>query len=164
MLWLHWEKGVQLVEGDGGVLSVVSYFVVNVGRALRRHLLDDIDGVPVVPADLLVVWAVSRVRRPEGDDDVAGLGAIVVGARYASAAPTLGAGEGGERQWRVVGVRVLGMPPPVAHDADDGGDQQEEGRAPRRSGDKGNVRRLQGSILIATFLSERRSGLGGIPT
>lgn len=38
-----------------------SYFVVDVGGALRWHLLHDVDWVPVVPTDLLVVRAVGRV-------------------------------------------------------------------------------------------------------
>lgn len=88
------------MEGGGCVQSAraaaASYFVVDVGWALRRHLLDDVDGVPVVPAHLLVVRAVGRVRRPQRDDDVAGLGAVVVGAGEAPAASPLGAGEGGQ--------------------------------------------------------------------
>lgn len=85
------------VEGGGRVQSTgaaaLSYFVVDVGRTLRRHLLDDVDGVSVVSAHLLIVRAVSRVRRPQGDDDVAGLRAIVVGAGEAPASSPLWAGE-----------------------------------------------------------------------
>lgn len=58
---------------DGARQLALSYFVVDVGRALRRHLLDDVDGVSVIAAHLLVVRAVRRVRRPQRDDDVAGL-------------------------------------------------------------------------------------------
>lgn len=50
------------MEGGGCVqaarAAAVSYFVVDVGWALRRHLLDNVDGVAVVPAHLLVVRAV----------------------------------------------------------------------------------------------------------
>lgn len=52
----------QWVEGGGRVQlagsAAISYFVVDVGWALRRHLLDNVDGVSVVPAHLLVVRAV----------------------------------------------------------------------------------------------------------
>lgn len=41
-----------------------SHLVVNVGWALRGHLLDDVDGVPVVPAHLLVVRAVVVLCSP----------------------------------------------------------------------------------------------------
>lgn len=157
-----------MVKGEVGVSTrAVSYFVVDVGGALGRHLLDDVDGVSVVSAHLLVVRAVGRVRRPQRDDDVAGLGAVVVGAAEA-AAPPLGAGERGQRQRRVVGVRVLGVPPPVAHRADHGRHQQEEGRAPRRAGDEGDVGGLDGPVAAAAAAAAlppkavRSSGLGGV--
>lgn len=38
--------------------AAASYFVVDVGRALGWHLLDDVDGMSVVSAHLLVVRAV----------------------------------------------------------------------------------------------------------
>lgn len=41
-----------------------SHLVVNVGWALGGHLLDDVDGVPVVPAHLLVVRAVVVLCSP----------------------------------------------------------------------------------------------------
>lgn len=41
-----------------------SHLVVNVGWALRGHLLHDVDGVPVVPAHLLVVRAVVVLCSP----------------------------------------------------------------------------------------------------
>lgn len=41
-----------------------SDLVVNVGGALRGHLLDYVHRVPVVPADLLVVRAEDAVRSP----------------------------------------------------------------------------------------------------
>ena len=151
------------MEGGGCVRSAgataVSYFVVNVGGALRRHLLDDVDGVTVVPAHLLVVRAVGRVRRPQGDDDVAGLGAVVVGAADAPAASPLWAGERGQRERWVVGVRVLGVPPPVANDADHGGHQQEKGGTPRGAGDEGNIGRLEGPVLAAALAPE---GVGSL--
>lgn len=78
---------------DGSCRQAVSYFVVDVGWALRRHLLDDVDGVSVISAHLLIMRAVSRVRRPQRDDDVAGLRAVVVGAGDAPAPAPLGAGE-----------------------------------------------------------------------
>ena len=159
------------MEGGGCVQpageEAVSYFVVDVGRALRRHLLDDVDGVSIVPAHLLVVRAVGRVRRPQGDDDVAGLRAVVVGAgeAHAAAAPPLGAGERGQRQRRVVGVRVLGVPPPVAHHADHGRHQQEEGGASRGAGDEGDVGGLEGAVLAAALVPEAVGSLrlGGVP-
>ena len=45
----------------GGRQQAVSYFVVDVGGALGGHLLDDVDGVSVVSAHLLVVRAVGGV-------------------------------------------------------------------------------------------------------
>lgn len=50
----------------------VSDFVVDVGRALRGHLLDNVDGVAIVAAHLLVVRAVV-VLCPQRNDDVTGL-------------------------------------------------------------------------------------------
>lgn len=41
-----------------------SYFVVDIGRTLGGHLLDDIDGVAIVSAHLLVVGAEGTVRSP----------------------------------------------------------------------------------------------------
>lgn len=136
---------------DGSRRLAVSYFVVDVGRALRGHLLDDVDGVSVISAHLLVVRAVSRVRCPQGDDDVAWLRAVVVGAGDAPAPAPLGAGERRQGQWWVVGVRVLGVPPPVTDDADDGGHQEEEGGASCCPSDESNVGRLKGSIFTSLF-------------
>lgn len=142
----------------------VSYFVVDVCRALRRHLLHDVDRVSVISAHLLIVRAVSRVRRPQRDDDVAGLRAIVVGAGNAPASAPLGAGERRERQRWVVGVRVLGVPPPVADDADHGGHQEEEGGASCRAGDESNVRRLKGPVFTSVFspITVGSSRVGGV--
>lgn len=63
-----------------------SYFVVDVGGALGWHLLHNVDWVPVVPANLLVVRAVGRVRSAQRDDDVTWLGAVVVPAPSATSA------------------------------------------------------------------------------
>lgn len=68
----------------------VSDFVVDVGRALRGHLLDNVDGVAIVAAHLLIVRAVV-VLCPQRNDDVTGL--------RASRAPwQLGIGQRAERQ------------------------------------------------------------------
>lgn len=50
-----------------------SDFVIDVGWALGRHLLNYVDRVSIVPTDLLVVRAEDAVSSPEGNDDVAGL-------------------------------------------------------------------------------------------
>lgn len=71
-----------------------SDLVVNVGGALRGHLLDYVHRVPVVPAHLLVVRAEDAIRSPERDDDVAGLRAIVV----ATTTTALGRGQRAQRQ------------------------------------------------------------------
>lgn len=150
------------VEGGGCVqvarAASVSYFVVDVGWALWWHLLHDVDGVSVVPADFLVVRAVGRVRRSQWDDDVARLGAVVVGAADAPAASPLGAGERGQRQRGVVSVRVLGVPPPVAHDAHHRGHQQKEGRSPGGASDHGDVGGLEWAVLVAAALSSKAVG------
>lgn len=67
-----------------------SDFVINVGRALRWHLLDYVDRVAIITADLLVVRAEDAVSSPERDDDVAGLWAVIVPA----AAAPFGRGQG----------------------------------------------------------------------
>ena len=51
----------------------ISNFVIDVGWALRWHLLNYIDRVSVVTADLLIMRAEDAVSSPERDDDVAGL-------------------------------------------------------------------------------------------
>lgn len=141
-------------------VEAVSYFVVDICRALRWHLLDDVDWVPVVPAHLLVVRAVGRVRRSQWDDDVAGLRSVVVRACDATASSPLGAGERGQRQRRVVGVRMLGVPPSVADDADHGGNQQKEGGASCCASDKGDVGGLEGAVLTSAIVPEGSSRLG----
>lgn len=138
--------------------GVFSYFVVDVSGTLRRHLLDYVDRVSIVPADLLVVRAVGRVGRPQRDDDVAGFRAIVIGAGDAASAASFRAGQGGQGQWRVVGVRVLGMASSVAHHADDGSDQQEEGGPPGSPRDQSDVGRLEGPV--PTIVEVGSSGLG----
>lgn len=62
-----------------------------------------------------------------------------------------------------MGVRVLGVPPPVAHDADHGGDQQEEGGASRGAGDESDVGGLERPVLASAVLPEGSSGLAGVP-
>lgn len=149
---------------DGPRRLAVSYFVVDVGWALRRHLLDDVDGVSVISAHLLVVRAISRVRRPQRDDDVARLRAVVVGAGDAPAPTPFGAGERRQGQRWVVGVRVLGVPPPVTHRADDGGHQEEEGGASCCPGNESNVGGLKGSVFTSFFstIAVRSSRVGGV--
>ncbi len=63
--------------------SYTSDFVIDVSRALRRHLLNYVDRMAVVAADLLVVWAEDAVSSPERDDDVARLWAVIVPAASA---------------------------------------------------------------------------------
>lgn len=46
---------------------------------------------------------------------------------------------------------MLGVPPPVAHDADHGGDQQEKGRASRGAGDESDVGGLERPVLTSAF-------------
>ena len=70
--------------------SPISNFVIDVSRALRRHLLNDVDRVAVIAADLLVVRAEDAVSSPERDDDITGLWAVIVPA----ASTPLGRGQG----------------------------------------------------------------------
>lgn len=56
----------------------VSDLIVNVRWALGRHLLDYVHRVPIVPANLLIVGTEDTVCSPQGDDNVTGLGAIIV--------------------------------------------------------------------------------------
>lgn len=110
-----------------------SDLVIDVGRALRGHLLNYVDRVAIVAADLLVVRAEDAVSSPERDDDVAGLRAVIVPA----AAAPFGRGQGAERQRGCVLRRVLAVPPPVLeqkknqHDDDD-----DEDDAARSDADK----------------------------
>lgn len=59
---------------------------------------------------------------------------------------------------------MLGVPPPVAHDADHGSHQEEEGGASCRAGDEGNVGGLKGSVLTSVFtpIAVGSSGVGGV--
>lgn len=102
-------------------LRSVSDFVVDVGRALRGHLLDNVDGVAIVTAHLLIVRAVV-VLCPQRNDDVTGL--------CASRAPGhLGIGQRAERQCRGAGLRVGIFPGALAHldeQDDEEEDEQEE--------------------------------------
>lgn len=66
----------------------------------------------------------------------------------------------------MVGVRVFGVPPSVAHHADHGSHQQEEGGASRSPSDQGDVGGLKGPVLVATTLATKVVGssrLGGVP-
>lgn len=58
--------------------SSSSHFVIDVGRALRWHLLNYVDRMAIVTADLLVMRAEDTVSSPERDDDVARLRAVIV--------------------------------------------------------------------------------------
>lgn len=136
-----------------------SYFVVDVGGALRGHLLDDVDWMAVVSAHLLVVRAVGRIGSPQRDDDVAGLRAVVVATATSAAAP-LGRGERGERKWRVVRFRVLGVSPAVTHHADHGRNQQEEGGASGSPSNHRDIRGRQGAVLSSSR-SPTRTGNSG---
>lgn len=89
--------------------SSTSDLVINVGWALWRHLLNYVDRVAVVTADLLVVRAEDAVSSPEGDDDVAGLRAVIV----PTASAPFGRGQRAQRQCGRVLGRVLAVPPPV---------------------------------------------------
>ncbi len=64
-----------------------------------------------------------------------------------------------------MGVRVLGVPPPVTHHADHSGYQQEEGGTSRGAGDEGDVGGLERPILAAALAPEvaASSRLGGVP-
>lgn len=137
-----------------------SYFVVDVGRTLRRHLLDYVDGVSVIPADLLIVRAVGRVRGPQWDDDVTRLRAVVVGAGEGAPSSSFGAGQRGQGQRRVVCVRVLRVSASVANHTDDSGDQQKEGRPPCSSCDHSDVRSWKRTV---PSILQGPSGLSAVP-
>lgn len=112
----------------------------------------------VVPAHFLVVRAVGGVRSPQRDDDVARLRAVVVAASYAPTASPFGRGQGGEGEGRVVRFGMLGMSSSVAHHADHGGHEQEEGRTAGRTCDNSNVGGRKGAIF-STRTSGRNSGM-----
>lgn len=58
----------------------LSDFVVDVGGALRGHLLDNVNRMSIISADLLIVWAVVVLTCAQGDDDVTRLRAAMGGA------------------------------------------------------------------------------------
>lgn len=58
----------------------LSDFVVDVGGALWGHLLDDVNWMSVISADLLVVRAVVVLACAQRDDDVTRLRATMAGA------------------------------------------------------------------------------------
>lgn len=60
-----------------------SHFIIDVRWALRRHFLYDVNGVSVIAAHFLVMWAEDAVSSPQWDDDVTRLRAIVVSAATA---------------------------------------------------------------------------------
>lgn len=99
------------------VAGSVSDFVVNVGGALRRHLLDNVDGVAVVAAHLLVMRAVV-VLCPQRNDDVTWL-------RASRAARQLGVGQGAQRQRGGAGLRVAVFSRALAH-LDEEDDEEED--------------------------------------
>lgn len=100
----------------------VSDLVVNVRWALGRHLLDYVHGVPIIPADLLVVGAEHTVCSPQRDDNVTGLRAVVVAA-------ALGRGQRAQGQRGRVLRRVLPVSSPVLqqedHQRDDDDDEDD---------------------------------------
>lgn len=127
-----------------------SDFVVDVGGALRGHLLDNVDGVAIVAAHLLIVRAVV-VLCPQRNDDVAGLGA--------SRAPGhLGVGQRAERQRRRAGLRVGVLPGALAHldeqDDEEEDEQEEDDAAGPDGGEHGHsgaedaVRVGRGTLLL----------------
>lgn len=95
----------------------MSNFVVDVGRALWGHLLDDVDRVAIVAAHLLVVRAVV-VLCPQRNDDVTGL-------RASRAPGELGVGQRAERQGRGAGLRMGVFPGSLAH-LDEQNDEEED--------------------------------------
>lgn len=108
---------VEDTRSEAGEKDGRSDFVVDVGGALRRHLLDYINRMAIVAAHFLVVRAVV-VLCPQGDDDVAGFGA-------GRATWEFGVGEGAERQGRGAGLRVGILASALAH-LDEEDDQQQD--------------------------------------
>lgn len=144
----------------------MSDFVVDVGRALRGHLLDDVDRVAIVAAHLLIVRAVV-VLCPQRNDDVAGL-------RASRAPGQLGIGQGAEGQRGGAGLRVGIFPGTLAHldeQDDEQEDEQEEDDAAspddREHGHLGAedaLRVARGARLVLIYGvwegKSRRAGLG----
>lgn len=102
--------------------SSLSDFVIDVRWTLRGHLLDYVDRMPVVSADLLVVRAEDAIGSPERYDDVAGLRAVVVAPGDAA----FGRGQRAERERGGVLRRVLPVPPPVLEQQQDEHDDDDE--------------------------------------
>lgn len=128
----------------------MSDFVVDVGRALRRHLLDNVDGVPIVAAHLLIVRAVV-VLCPQWNDDVTGL-------RASRAPGQLGIGQRAERKRRGAGLRVGILPGALAHldekDDEEEDEQKEDDAAGPDGGEHGHsgskeaVRVWRGTLVL----------------
>ena len=59
---------------------------------------------------------------------------------------------------------MLGVPPPIADDADDGRHQEEEGGASCCPGDQSDVGRLKGSVFTSLFpsIAVGSSRVGGV--
>lgn len=72
-------------DGEQDELSqFISDLVINVCGALRWHLLYNVHRVSIVPAHLLIVWAVIVLCSPQRDDDVTWLSARISTAFRAS--------------------------------------------------------------------------------
>lgn len=132
------------------VSASASDLVIDVGRALRRHLLNDVDRVAVIAADLLIMRAEDTVSSPERDDDVAGLWAIIVPA----ASAPFGRGQGAQRQRSGMLRRVLAMPPPVLEqEQDQHNDDDDENDAARGDAhEDGHVRAHHAGGLPSTVV------------
>lgn len=146
-----------------------SDFVVDVGGALRRHLLDDVDRVAIVAAHLLIVRAVV-VLCPQRNDDVAGL-------RASRAPRQLGVGQGAEGQRGGAGLRVGVFPGPLAHlneeDNEEEDEQEEDDAADPDDGEQGRFGPEDalwiwrpGLVLIhvvwKTHIKREKGGLGTV--
>lgn len=121
----------------------MSDLVVDVGRALWRHLLDYVDWVAIVAAHLLVVRAVV-VLCPQRNDDVTGLCA-------GCAARQFGIGQCAERQRRGAGLRVRVLPGALAHldeEDDEEEDEHEKDDAAGRDGGEHGHFRVEEPILV----------------
>lgn len=132
------------------VVQSMSDFVVDVGRALRGHLLDNVDGVAIVATHLLIVRAVV-VLCPQRNDDVTGL-------RASRAPRQLRIGQRAERQRRGAGLRVGVFPGTFAHldeqDDEEEDEQEEDDAAGSDGGEHGHfgaedaVRVCRGTLVL----------------
>jgi len=141
----------------GGARERPSDLVVDVGGALRGHLLHDVHRVAVVAAHLLVVRAVV-VFCPQRDDDVAGLGAR-------RAARHLGVGQRAERQRRGAGLPGVGavLAGALAHlqeQDDEQQDEQEEDDAAGADGGEDGHLGVQDAARGAAAAAARRVPVG----